>query len=297
MRQTFKVAQWEIKRNLKNKSFLISLFITPAIIALFIFIPTLFDDSESGPETMHIFVHDELGVLPIIESIVTDYELTNWELTATELSQEEVLDQIELEDYGAYVALTEEAFENNALTIYTSEKVDHNFTHQTHIFVEALKNYQLDRLELSDAELSIITQEIFLDHTEVTSADLDDETIVDSDLSSDAAADNFLRRLVRGMFAGVILFSIVISRMMIFEIAAQEKKDKIAEIIMSSVKPNELIKGKIIGYFALGIIQLAVWMGLAVDVVLWKVYLPIFQYLFLPKLAVLIAIAVLGYLI
>src|SRR5690625_4122990 len=120
MRQTFKVAQWEIKRNLKNKSFLISLFITPAIIALFIFIPTLFDDSESSPETMHIFVHDELGILPTIESIVTDYELTNWELTATELSHEEALDQLEAEDYGAYVPLTEEALDRKSTRLNSS---------------------------------------------------------------------------------------------------------------------------------------------------------------------------------
>src|SRR5699024_2376141 len=71
----------------------------------------------------------------------------------------------------------------------------------------------------------------------------------------------------------------------------------ISEIILSSVSPSELMQGKIIGYFALGIIQLAVWLGLAAPVILWKVDLPIFQYLFVPELAVLIAIAVLGYLI
>src|SRR5690625_2650449 len=99
-----------------------------------------------------------------------------------------------------------------------------------------------------------------------------------------------------GSFAGIILFSIVISGMMIFQSASQEKKDKIDEIILSSLTPNELMQGKIIGYFVLGIIQVFVWLGFAIPIVIWKFDLPIFEYLFVPELAILLLIAILGYL-
>src|SRR5690625_6432895 len=100
-----------------------------------------------------------------------------------------------------------------------------------------------------------------------------------------------------GSFAGIILFSIVISGMMIFQSASQEKKDKIDEIILSSLTPNELMQGKIIGYFVLGIIQVFVWLGFAIPIVIWKFDLPIFEYLFVPELAILLLIAILGYLL
>src|SRR5699024_10440557 len=58
-----------------------------------------------------------------------------------------------------------------------------------------------------------------------------------------------------------------------------------------------LMQGKIIGYFALGIIQVIVWLGLASPIVLWKIDIPIFKYLLVPELAVLLLIAILGYLI
>src|SRR5690625_8034256 len=66
-------------------------------------------------------------------------------------------------------------------------------------------------------------------------------------------SDKFLNRLIPGIFAGIILFSIVISGMMIFQSASQEKKDKIAELILSYLTPQELMQGKIIGYFVLGL--------------------------------------------
>src|SRR5690625_3779547 len=54
---------------------------------------------------------------------------------------------------------------------------------------------------------------------------------------------------------------------------------------------------KFIVYFILGIVQVVVWLGLAAPVILWKVDIPIFKYLFVPELAVLLTIAILGYLV
>src|SRR5690625_7649642 len=99
-----------------------------------------------------------------------------------------------------------------------------------------------------------------------------------------------------GSFAGIILFSIVISGMMIFQSASQEKKDKIDEIILSSLTPNELMHGKIIVYFVLRIIQVFVWLGFVIPIVIWKFDFPMFEYLFVPELAILLLIAILGYL-
>src|SRR5690625_1681170 len=116
MKQTFKVASWEIKRNLKNKSFLISLFLTPALIALFVFIPTLFEDSDTDSEAVHIFVHDELELLPMIESVVDDYETLDWNISSTDLTHEEVIEQLKDEENSAYFTLDEHIFAENMLT-------------------------------------------------------------------------------------------------------------------------------------------------------------------------------------
>lgn len=163
MHNTMKVVRWEIKRNVKNKSFIIGLFLTPAIIAMFLFLPTLWQEEKA---TSGITVPPAL-----------------------------------------------------------------------------------------------------------------------------------LEQVVPVLFAGVILLSIVYTGMMTFQSASQERKDKMAEIILSSLTPGELMQGKIIGYFILGLIQVLVWMGLAAPIIIWKFGLSIVTYLFTIETVILVLIAILGYLL
>src|SRR5690606_29216212 len=83
----------------------------------------------------------------------------------------------------------------------------------------------------------------------------------------------------------------------IFQSASQEKKDKIAEIILSSVTPGELMNGKIIGYFVLGLIQVVVLLIFVVPFAATKIDEPIIEYLFVPETLLLVFIAILGYLL
>src|SRR5699024_9452002 len=117
------------------------------------------------------------------------------------------------------------------------------------------------------------------------------------DVAKETFVQDPIKRLVPGVLAGIILFSILISGMMIFQSASQEKKDKIAEIILSSITPNELMQGKIIGYFVLGLIQVFIWIGIALPVFAWQSDFPIFEYIFVPELIILLLIAILGYLL
>lgn len=110
--------------------------------------------------------------------------------------------------------------------------------------------------------------------------------------------EQLMQRIVPGVFAGVILLSIIFTGMMIFQSASQEKKDKIAEIILSSVTPGELMQGKIVGYFVLGLVQVLVFFAFGIPFILWAMNdLPLFEYLFVPELLLFLLIAVLGYLL
>ena len=177
------------------------------------------------------------------------------------------------------------------IDVYTSEDIEDEFMNQIGFIEEPLRQQQFEKLSLSAEELELISRGLAFESHVQGSDDDEDVSIVDPTEDAD-----FFKRLIPGAFAGIILFSIVISGMMIFQSASQEKKDKIAEIILSSLTPNELMQGKIIGYFVLGIIQVFVWLGFAIPIVIWKFDFPMFEYLFVPELAVLLLIAILGYL-
>ena len=294
MRNTLKVAKWEVKRNMKNKSFIIGLFLTPLIIALFMIVPNFFGDSEE--ETVDVFIKDELNIIDDIKMIVQNNDFLNWEIHETDLDEESVLEQLDSTENMAYFSLTESTLVEGTVIVYTSDDIDGYFVNQTGFLEEPLKQLQLEQLDFSPEELEIISRGIAFESVS------SDEDVNDEEYAEEASPgliddEDSLKRIVPGAFAGVILFSIVISGMMIFQSASQEKKDKIAEIILSSITPNELMQGKIIGYFVLGLVQVLVWIGLAIPLVIWKFDVPIFEYLFVPELAVLLLIAILGYLL
>lgn len=289
MRNILKVAKWEIKRNMKNKSFVIGLFITPLIFALFMIIPNLFNDSE--PETVDVYLTDEVQVTDAMNDVVKSNDMLNWEIHETDLAEDAILNQLQDAENMAYVPLTEDALNEGTIPVYLSDDLGDEFMNQISFLEEPLQQVQLEKYGFSSEELALINQKVTFEEGESK------EAPGEAAAEEESASVDPLERLIPGGFAGIVLFSIVISGMMIFQSASQEKKDKIAEIILSSLTPNELMQGKVIGYFVLGIIQVGVWLALLLPVIMWQVDVPILEYLFVPELAVLLAIAVLGYLL
>lgn len=289
MRNTLKVANWEIKRNMKSKSFIIGLFLTPLIFLGFMIIPTLFSDPE--PDYIQVVIKDELNIYDELQQAIGQSEFIYWDMNLTDMDEQSIMTQLESEKDMAYVPLTEKALSEGKITVYTSESVDDQFVNQAHIIEEIVHQMQLEQLGLTEKELQVVSQGVAIEMESVG------ETTEENADASFAETENLLERVVPGAFSGIILFSIVISGMMVFQSASQEKKDKIAEIILSSVTPNELMQGKIIGYFVLGVIQVFVWLGVALPVAMWRFDFPVFEYLFVPQLGVLLFIAVLGYLL
>src|SRR5699024_12313359 len=124
-----------------------------------------------------------------------------------------------------------------------------------------------EQLCLSDQELAVVSSPLMFEET--TGQDLEESSGGEAQ-----AQEDLLERVVPGIFGGIVLLSIVFTGMYIFQSASLEKKDKIAEIILSSVTPGELMQGKIIGYFILGLLQSAVLLVFAVPFAMWKLDFP-----------------------
>lgn len=284
MSNSMKVAKWEFKRNMKNKSFLISLLISPIIFLLFAFVPTLLEKIEGEADPVKVVVRDEIHIFNELESMVSSQKL-DWKLEKTDKNEKNILQELKDSENTIYIPLTEKALSEGVVKIYESDGVDSDFMQQVQLLGAFIKQLQFRQLNLSDEEIALITKDI---------------TFEDVSISSDAGkldGDKSFEKYLPGIFAGIILFSIVTSGMMIFQSASQEKKEKVAEIILSSVTPEDLMKGKIIGYFALGIVQVAVWMVFLIPIATWKIEFPLMKNLFVPELLLFLFIAFAGYLL
>ncbi|MBB4826678.1 ABC-2 type transport system permease protein [Sporosarcina luteola] len=286
MRNSLKVARWEIRRNLKSKSFLISLISTPIIFMLLSFGSALFNKDSKEMVTVHVL--DEIGVYEQIVQVATKNEL-NWNVQRTDANETEFPKLVKEQDQSAYIALTQEGLENGTIYVYMSQDTPARFLLETRVLEEPLRQQQLAQLELTDKQMSVIGKGIQMEA--VSSG----EEAATAGAGPDKA--DRMKKLIPGAVAGMVLFSIVMTGMMIFTSASQEKKEKVAEIVLSSVTTTELMQGKIIGYFVLGITQVMVWMLFLIPLALWKMDFPLLEYLLVPEMLVLLFIALTGYLL
>ncbi len=103
MHNTKKVAKWEIKRNLKNKSFIIGMFLTPIIFLAFFLLPDLFRSDDKAATTT-VYVNDQLGVYDQLEAVASK---TEWRMEPTDITEQEAAEALEGEDDAAYVFIDE----------------------------------------------------------------------------------------------------------------------------------------------------------------------------------------------
>lgn len=295
MRNSLKVAKWEIKRNMTNKSFIISLLSTPVIFLAFFFIPMLFNKSDSTDDaSMTVYVHDELNIWSELENAVEESGFTNWTLVQTETGEADMQSELLDMEQSAYLLMTEEALVEGQVKMYMTDDLEDSFPFEAAILEQPLRQLQMERLGLTDIQKSAI-----LNQVSITPIDFDEmEAMVEGEEGGVASNEvDPLKRIIPGVFAGVILFSIVMTGMMIFQSASQEKKEKVAEIILSSLTPSELMQGKIIGYFVLGITQVVVWLVVALPAMMWRFDFPFLEYLLVPEMFLLLFIAFAGYLL
>ena len=84
----------------------------------------------------------------------------------------------------------------------------------------------------------------------------DDGRVQPFDLTSRIA-----RLAIPGVFAILFLMSVMISSGYLLQGVAEEKESRVIEIILSSVRPHQLLFGKLLGLGAAGLVQLVVWIA------------------------------------
>ena len=86
----------------------------------------------------------------------------------------------------------------------------------------------------------------------------DDGTIEPLDV-----AGRIARVAIPGVFAILFLMSVLVSAGYLLQGVAEEKENRVIEVILSSIRPDELLFGKLLGLGAAGLLQLVVWISVA----------------------------------
>lgn len=277
MKNTLKVAKWEIKRNVTNKAFLISILITPLLMLLFGFVPSLLAKFETD-QPFTLYVVDELGIYERISQASSE-KLT---MILTEDNPQALEAKTRGQKDQGYVVLDENSLATGLVTVYTDNEGKSTIAPLTGVLQTVFNDYKMEKLGLSKSQIDYLKQPYQVNVTPLTKKE---------------AERSLPQKIIPAVFAGILFLTVFTSGTMTFQSALQEKKDKMVEIILSSVRATDLMQGKILGYFVLGLIQVGVWLLFGIPAAQFFFKIPILEYLFVPELLPMVFFSLAGYLL
>ncbi len=240
-----------------KKSFIFTTLLTPLLFAALMVVPSLIALSSSGIEGNVIKVVDESGiVLPYLESdneIIFQAAKEGETLSGFKENFKEI-------DVFAVIGITPlDSSKNVAITSYSEKQL--NIDIQSRIRKSAkkavednkLKAYNIPDLDkvLKDIESDVKFNTYTLDE----STGEEKESMVEIYMGIGYIA-SFLIYMFIFMFGSMVMRSVI-----------EEKTTRIVEVIVSSVKPFQLMLGKIIGVAAVGLTQFIIWIVLTFAIV------------------------------
>jgi|SRR5690554_966876 len=277
MNKAWKIIQWEVMRNLRNKQFIIGLLITPLIILLFAGVPTLLQILDK-PVIHKYLVADEIGIL---DSLIENIPVDNLILEGFGNEEEDIEAEVDARGYTGYLLLDSDFQSSGMIEIHYSER---NLIGER-ILQSLLTGYlQQQRMQESgvDADqLDYLTASVELRMTPL----------------EEAVVPETKEIIVSAVFLGLIFYLIFASGSMLMQSSLQEKRDRMAEIMLSSVRASQLMSGKIIGQFLLGMIQLLFWIVISVPALIYFLDFPIIQALAETNLLIIGLFGLFGYLL
>jgi ABC-2 type transport system permease protein len=238
----------EFIAKVRNKSFIVMTFLSPLLfVGIAVFVSYL---ASMKADTKQIAVHDETGLF------VADFMAKNKKDSEYQYLDLSVLDVKALKD-----SITQERFEGvlqipkTASIAELDKKIQFISNDSPSItFIEEVQ----DILDKKITQLNF--QSAKLDTVAIHKA----QSNINISLSKASGEEslkglNEIKIAIGGAFGYLIMMFIVIYGNTVMRSVIEEKTNRIIEIIISSVKPFQLMMGKIIGTSLAGILQFLIW--------------------------------------
>jgi len=294
MHRTWLVARREYLHNVRQPSFLFAAFGTPLLIVIVFAIAMFFawnsgegirDRIEAGEYRLGYV--DQAGLIPedIPAQDFSEEHVAHPEMFVRFDTPESARDALDADEIGAYFVIVDDYVQSGNVELYS---YDTEVTGPLERPISGLLNASLS-MDL-DIELPVerITRPIASQGLSIFTLDTDREV----DQRTLPALI-----LLPMFFAIVFTLATQITSGYLMSGLVDEKSNRMMEMLVTSITPMQLLSGKILGLGALGLTQLAVWIGGAGIVFVLGRDLPVLENAAFPLELLLVAIVyfVLGY--
>lgn len=253
MSKTALIIKREYLNRVSKKSFLILTFLTPLLFAAMVFVP-LWLSSIKGDEVRNVVVLDRTGKYA---SLFEDAD--NYKFIAGDKSLESYKQASDKEVY-AIVSITDDLIAHpEAATMYSEKQIPGDLSRIVNqVLSRKLENEKMATYNIPNLKEIIKESQI----------NFEINTIKWSEDGSESESSSLVASIVGLIFTLISYMFIMVYGAMVMQGVMEEKTNRIVELMVSSVRPFQLMMGKIIGIGLVGLTQMFLWGILTMALVL-----------------------------
>ena len=242
----FKIFRWEFIKNFKSPVFLIATLAMPAIMLIGGGISYLASSSaidSALEEEQQVAVIDESGeFFAYLEPYLAGSPV---KLTLHDNAERgQLKEQVREGEIDGYLLFTEINIQSGEIDYYVQSAREMNAMVLEGAVSAALSSYRMEKIGLNAAEIAVATAPASL-HTRSISGE-------------ELSIAGMIAPLI---FAMLLVVAVMVSGQVLMFGVLREKRNRIVEILLSSVNAIDLLLGKIIGFGLLGLLQIGIWLA------------------------------------
>lgn len=256
MNKLWLIIKREYLIRVKKKSFIIITLLTPLAFGLFIIGSGLL--AKSMAETKKsVLVRDETGIFE--SRYVGDgnivFDFTKDDIIALKSTYKDSGYDLLLH----IPAVTDSAFTAHNARYYSEEKIGLTTLDRIEgLISNEFENYKMEKAGIDKAMLEDFKVDVGLQNG-YTMETADDETAEQTETDKTGKLSLIIATALGGIMGFLMYMVIFVFGTMVMRSVMEEKVNRIVEVMISSVKPFQLMLGKVIGVGGVGLTQLLVW--------------------------------------
>ena len=265
MDRIIQIIKWEFINRVKTKLFIFTTFILPLLIGGMTYLPTILMDLEPDKSTKVGLVYGEdIGFLVkhfqnhTYSSLLLKNNLPQFEFSRY-FSDKEALDGVLSNTIDAYINIPISILDSGRVSFYSKSlsniKIHNNLRNVLNqlIVEQRMLNQNIDL-----ALIKALNKKIAFDTFEL------------DDLGGASERNDLSSFLVPYIFLMILFATIFMSGQLLLRSVMEERTSRTIEILLCSVTPNELMRGKILGLGALGMVQMLFYLILGLIATKYK---------------------------
>ncbi|MCF8000876.1 MAG: ABC transporter permease [Halanaerobiales bacterium] len=244
MKDSFKVAKWEIKTIIKNKTFIIMTFFVPIMILIIGGAIGFFSAGGGETEKLVVGIYNQSEAITNEEIKARETETINF-VFFENINEDEIAKTIDENNLSSFLFIPQGVIENNSVDNYFKDLQGVETERIKNILNPLITEIRIEQAGYNVNEINNLVQEI---------------NIKSKSLNSQGSSNNnVMEMLLPFGFAMLMVFAAIFSGSALMQSIIKEKSNRIVEIILSSINSWDLMMGKVLGYGIIGLIQIIIW--------------------------------------